>query len=258
MRVAPGGRTGSPSVAAHGAGPRAPVALPRLLVLTDRAATPRPLPDVVRAAVDGGARAVVLREKDLPDVERRRLADELRPLLEAVGGLLVLAGGALRAAPGAVDALHLAAAEPLPVPRPALLGRSCHDAAEVRRARAEGCDWVSVSPVYLTASKPGYGPALGPSGLAELVRGAPPVYALGGIDPSRARECVDAGAHGVAVMGAVMRADHPARLVAELLSSLPEPPGLPPAALAEPATLAQPGAAPAGGYSEPGTAPRPA
>ena len=184
-------------------------------MLTDRGACRRPLPDVVRAAVDGGAGAVVLREKDLPADERRRLADELRPLLQ--GGLLILAGGAL-----AGDALHLAADEPLPADRPALLGRSCHDAAEVARATAEGCDWVTVSPVFATESKPGYGPALGPAGLAELVRAAPPAYALGGVDAGRAAQCLAAGATGVAVMGPVMRAEHPDRVVAQLLAALQE------------------------------------
>ena len=47
-----------------------------------------------------------------------------------------------------------------------------------------------------------------------------PVYALGGIDPSNAREAIDAGAHGVAVMGGVMRADHPAAVVQRLLQEV--------------------------------------
>lgn len=188
-----------------------------LLVLTDRTLCTRPLPDVVAAAVDGGARAVVLREKDLPDDERARLADALRPLLQ--GGTLVLAGPRLRALrPG--DAVHLAAADAVPTPRPALLGRSCHDPAEV--SAAQGCDWVTVSPVHLTASKPGHGPALGADGLAAcaLAPGAPPVYALGGLGPQDAEACLRAGAAGVAVMGAVMRASHPDRVVAELMEAL--------------------------------------
>lgn len=190
--------------------------LGRLLVLTDRRACPRPLPDVVRAAVDGGARTVVLREKDLPAAERALLADELRAVLG--DGLLVLAGTSL---PG--PAVHLSAADPVPSPRPALLGRSCHDASQV--AAADGCDWVTVSPVWETASKPGYGPALGPDGLAALLAAAPPAYALGGVlGPERARACRAAGAHGVAVMGAVMRAGDPARTVAALLAVLEEQP----------------------------------
>jgi thiamine monophosphate synthase len=47
-----------------------------------------------------------------------------------------------------------------------------------------------------------------------------PVYALGGVDtPARVRDCLDEGAAGVAVMGAIMRADDPARLVKELLTA---------------------------------------
>ncbi len=189
-------------------------ALGRLLVLTDRRATARRLSDVVAAAVEGGARTVVLREKDLPLDERARLADEVRAVLGPAR--LVLAGTGL---PG--DAVHLAAADAVPEPRPALLGRSCHDATEAARAHAEGCDWVTLSPVWATASKPGYGPALGPEGLAALVAGAPPAYALGGVDTAeRAAACRDAGAEGVAVMGAVMRAGDPAALVAGLLAAL--------------------------------------
>ena len=50
-----------------------------LLVLTDRAQCRRPLPEVVAAAVDGGARTVVLREKDLPAAERLPAAGLYHP-----------------------------------------------------------------------------------------------------------------------------------------------------------------------------------
>ena len=185
--------------------------LPRLLLLTDRTQAAAPLPEVVAAAVEAGVRAVVLREKDLPPAERAALHDELAAVLAPVGGLLVTAGLAGSAGRTAV---HLSAADAFPAPRPALVGRSCHDAGEVARAAAEGCDWVFVSPVFPTSSKPGYGPALGPAGLARLARGAPPVYALGGVTPGGVPYCLHAGAHGVAVMGPLMR--DPARVAAYL------------------------------------------
>ena len=175
---------------------------PPLLVLTDRSQCSDDLVHTVAAAVEAGARAVVLREKDLPEDDRDRLADRLRTLLEPVGGLLIRAGAAR---PGATDACHLAAADPFPSPRPALVGRSCHDRAELVQARDEGCDYVLLSPVFPTASKPGYGPALGLAGLARLVGGAPPAWALGGIGPEDVAGCLLAGARGVAVMGPVMR-----------------------------------------------------
>ncbi|MGH8776327.1 MAG: thiamine phosphate synthase [Jiangellaceae bacterium] len=172
--------------------------LPRLLVLTDRTMCERPLVDVVADAVMSGARAVVLREKDLPFEQRARIAVRLRCLLDPVGGLLVMAGPR-------GDAVHLSSSDPLPSPRPAVVGRSCHDADEVARAGAEGCDYVTVSPVFTTASKPGYGPALDPSGLTALLTGCPPGYALGGVLPEHVASCRAAGAHGAAVMGPVMR-----------------------------------------------------
>ena len=176
--------------------------LPRLVVVTDRTQAAGPLADVVAAAVDAGARAVLLRDRDLPDGERAALADELRAVLDPVGGLLVVAGAAARPAHPAV---HLAAAEPFPDPRPALVGRSCHSAAELARARAEGCDWVFLSPVFPTASKPGYGPALGVEGFTRLQSLGPPAYALGGVRPEHVPDLLGAGAAGVAVMGPVMR-----------------------------------------------------
>lgn len=174
------------------------MSLPGLLVLTDRSACTGPLVDVVAVAVECGARAVVLREKDLPDRERARLADEIAALLAPVDGLLVLAGGR-------GDAVHLAAAQAFPVPRPRLVGRSCHTVVEVEQARLQGCDYVTASPVFRTPSKPGYGPTLGVEGLAPMTRVALPTYALGGVRPGDVAACLGAGAHGVAVMGPVMR-----------------------------------------------------
>ena len=208
------GREGAP-----GRGAPAPAPLGPLLVLTDRTQCRRPLVDVVAAAVDGGARTVVLREKDLPAADRAALADALRSALAPVDGTLVLAGTALTGTGLAGTAVHLSAADAVPEPRPALLGRSCHDRAAVDRAAAEGCDWVTVSPVRLTSSKPGYGPALGTAGLAALT-GGPPAYALGGLTAADAGSCLAAGAVGVAVMGAVMRAARPDLVVGELLEAL--------------------------------------
>jgi thiamine-phosphate pyrophosphorylase len=192
------------------------VSVPRLLVVTDRTQARGPLPEVVAAAVAAGARAVWLRDRDLSLPERTALAADLRAVLGPVGGLLLWGGAA--GAPAGLP-VHLTSADPFPAVRPPLVGRSCHSAAELARAAAEGCDWVTLSPFAPTASKPGYGPALGTAGLAALVRGAPPVLALGGVTPADVASCLAAGAAGVAVMGPVMRdpavtADYRAALTA--------------------------------------------
>ncbi|MEV2241469.1 thiamine phosphate synthase [Micromonospora sp. NPDC049891] len=214
-----------------------------VVLLTDRRVARGALVEVVAAAVAGGVRWVVLREKDLPRVERLALATELRSILAEAGGTLVIAGpdplidhgdpgrAALGATadgsgadltgagagirPGSTGtgrspvALHLSAAGPYPPPVADLVGRSCHDASELRRLTTE--DYVTLSPVFPTRTKPGYGPPLRPGGLTELIRLSPvPVLALGGIEtPAQARACAVAGATGVAVLGAIMRADDP-------------------------------------------------
>jgi len=190
--------------------------LPQLLLLTDRHQARRPLPDVVAAAVAGGARAVVLREKDLPAAERAELATELWQAIAPAGGLLIAASTPV----GPATAVHLAARDALPPDALfEVVGRSCHDASEVDSAT--DVDYVTVSPVFPTRSKPGYGPPLGLNGLAALCARTPvPVYALGGVTRGNAASCLDAGAAGVAVMGEVMRAEDPATEVAGLLAVL--------------------------------------
>ncbi|MGW4466493.1 thiamine phosphate synthase [Micromonospora sp. NPDC004704] len=183
-----------------------------MVVVTDRRQTNRPLHEVIRAAVDGGARWVLLREKDLPRDERLALAERLREVLVPAGGTLVVAGPD----PLGGTAVHLPAAGPYPPPELPLVGRSCHDLTELGRLSTE--DYVTLSPIFPSPSKPGYGPPLHPVGLARLVRRTPvPVLALGGVTgPDHVAACLAAGAAGVAVMGAVMRADDPAELVARL------------------------------------------
>jgi thiamine-phosphate pyrophosphorylase len=181
-----------------------------LLLLTDRRQSRQDLAEVVSGAVDGGVRNVVLREKDLPREERAALAEALRAILTPVGGQLIVAGPD----PLDGDAVHLSAVDP---PSTAgLVGRSCHHAEDLARLSDE--DYVTLSPVFPSPSKPGYGPPLGADGLARLcARTTTPVFALGGVTtPDQVAACLAAGAAGVAVMGAVMRADDPAAAVAGL------------------------------------------
>ena len=101
-----------------------------------------------------------------------------------------------------------------------LLGVSGHSLADLRAASAAGADYATLSPIFSTASKPGYGPALGLENLRAASAIGLPVIALGGIGPEQASACIEAGAAGIAVMGAIMRADDPAAVTRKLLSAL--------------------------------------
>lgn len=195
-------------------------------MVTDRglaAAAGHDLVDVVAAVVDAGARAVLLREKDLPRDARAPLAERLQCLLAPVGGSLLVAGDAALAAEVGARGVHHGAEERAEPASNWLVGQSCHSVDELRAAQASGVDYATFSPMWATESKPGYGPALGFAGLAVGCAAVPdlPVYALGGVGPGRVEFCIEAGATGVAVMGGIMRADDPAAAVRRLLRESP-------------------------------------
>lgn len=160
--------------------------------------------------VSAGLAVVVLRELDLPERERAELAAELARHVTVISARTLLPGTA---------GVHLGAHQPVIAARH---GRSCHDESQLRQAVSGGAAWVTLSPVAASRSKPGYGPVLRIDGVARLAPAAAgvPVYALGGIDATNAADFCAAGAHGVAVMGAVMGADDPAAAVDRLLEAV--------------------------------------
>jgi thiamine-phosphate pyrophosphorylase len=201
------------------------VPVPRLLVISDRRQARRPLEEVAAAAFVGGCRWFSLREKDLPPAERRALLGELLRLGHRHGATIGIHEDIDAAIRAGADAVHLPAGSDPKSARNwltrALIGASAHSAEEASALLRAGADYVTVSPVFISASKPGYGPALGIDGLASVVARAPgPVIALGGITAENAARCLSAGAQGVAVMGEVMRAADPQAAVEAILATI--------------------------------------
>ena len=100
-----------------------------------------------------------------------------------------------------------------------LLGISVGSEEEAHRAAGLPADYWSVGPCFGTAHKSDAGPALGPEGFGALARLAPeslPVLGIGGITAENARSIKEAGAAGVAVIGAVLGAKSPEQAAREL------------------------------------------
>lgn len=120
-----------------------------------------------------------------------------------------LQGGGEQGVPGFTGAPHT------------LIGMSVHSPDEAHTLNPGTVDYVIAGPFAETASKPGYGPALGVEGLAAIVRASPvPVIAIGGIAAANVGVCLAAGAAGIAVMGSIMRAADPAAEMARLVAAL--------------------------------------
>jgi thiamine-phosphate pyrophosphorylase len=202
--------------------------VPPLLVISDRRQARRPLAELAEAIFAGGCRWLSLREKDLPPAERHALLGALIVLGRRWEATVMVHEDVAAAVISGAAGVHLPRTGNPEAARPrlpgGLIGASAHSAREASALLGSGADYVTVSPVFPTASKPGYGPAIGLDGLAEIVTQVPgPVIALGGVTPANAPPCLSAGASGVAVMGEVMRAANPQAVVEAMLAAMSEP-----------------------------------
>jgi thiamine-phosphate pyrophosphorylase len=190
---------------------------PRIIVVTDPSFGDDAIVRAVEQAgrsVPRGALCVQLRDKQRGTGSLRLFASRLRVVTRAVGASLVVNGRSAVARDVGADGVHLggdagtAASARAIFPR-AWVSVAAHSDEDVRRAVAEGADAVLVSPVFASrppgaasSMKEGRGVAILRS--ARAVAGSVPIYALGGVEPGRARACAEAGAYGVAVMRAVL------------------------------------------------------
>ena len=102
-----------------------------------------------------------------------------------------------------------------------LIGKSVHSAEEVFQSEQEGADFVVLGPVYDTPSKRQYGPPLGVRVLREASEHCSiPVYAIGGMTPSRVENVMGAGAAGVAVVSSIFQAASPLEAVTTFSAQL--------------------------------------
>jgi thiamine-phosphate pyrophosphorylase len=193
-----------------------------LLVITDRHQARHPIETIAEAVGRGGGRWLLLRDRDLAPTERRDLAVRLTRIASEHGiALSVSTDLELAAAVGAAG-IHLQAAAAVAPARQrlgstAVIGVSAHALADVAAAAKADADYVTLSPIFLTSSKPGYGPALGVAALRAAAAHDIAVLALGGVTADTAGGCLAAGAQGIAVMGEVMRADDPGVVVDALM-----------------------------------------
>lgn len=87
-----------------------------------------------------------------------------------------------------------------------VVGFSAHYLTEAKAAVADGADYVFFSPIFASPSKPGY-VGVGVDELREFcerIGDDVPVYAVGGLTPQRVEPCLEAGAHGVAVLSGIL------------------------------------------------------
>ena len=186
-------------------------------VIADRkAAADRPIIDVVRAAIRGGATVVQLREKAATTREMVELGRALHELTAAAGIPLIVNDRVDVALAVGAEGVHLGVDDmPVTLARQILdpqciIGASPETIEGARQAELDGADYLGVGDLYGTPTKGDAGQPIGLEGLARVARAVSiPVVAIGGIRPENASAAIEAGAVGVAVISAVVGAENP-------------------------------------------------
>lgn len=197
------------------------------LVTDTRAGSVEKLVSVCDEAIAGGVSAIQLRAKGWPDAELLRAANSLRALTSSRGTLFIVNDRVDIALASRADGVHLGVDDlPVTVARSllgsgAVIGYSPETAEDRIRAERDGADYLGIGPVFGSTTKDDAGPALGLDQFRSTVAACTvPVVGIGGITIENARSVVDAGAAGVAVVGAVFFDEDPCAASARLSDAL--------------------------------------
>jgi thiamine-phosphate pyrophosphorylase len=161
--------------------------------------------ETARRAAEGGATVIQLRLKGGTTDEVVARGAGFREL----GPMFVVNDDVQAAVALGADGVHLGQDDPGSEEALAaglMLGRSASNVEEAQTAEAEGAAYIGAGPVWATPSKPDADPAIGLDSLRAVCEAVSiPVVAIGGIDESNARACIEAGAAGIAVVRAAER-----------------------------------------------------
>ncbi len=197
------------------------------LVLDPSAFAPRDLVDVLEEAAAAGARLFQYRDKAAPMREAYRQALRLREASAEVGACLIINDRCDLALAVEADGVHVGqrdlscghARKLMGVGK--IVGVSTHRTVEVEEATRAGADYIGFGPIFETASKQQAEPVVGLTGLRDARTRTPlPIFAIGGITAETVQAVRQAGADGIAVIGAVAKAGDVGATVRTFLASL--------------------------------------
>jgi thiamine-phosphate pyrophosphorylase len=200
--------------------------LGRLHVLTD-ARDGRDALGVAEAALAAGAPVMQLRVKGVTDRDLYDLGRRLMALCDQYAATCIVNDRVDVAVAIGAHGTHLGATDlPIEAVRRVggpnhIVGGTAREPVLARRLVEEGADYLGVGPTYATSTKDGLPDPIGPTTIGAVARAVDvPVIAIGGITVERVPEIMAAGAHGVAVVGAVSDASDPGAATKRLLAAV--------------------------------------
>ena len=178
---------------------------------------------VVEQAVKGGTTIVQLREKDMDTKDFIDEALHIKKLLKSYGVPLLINDRVDVALAVEADGVHLGQKDmPYKMARKimgkdAIIGLSVETYEQAEKAEKLDVDYIGISPVYTTPTKEELTKELGLEGvrrISQICRH--PSVGIGSIKAHNARDVIEAGANGVAVVSGICSAEDPEKAAGEL------------------------------------------
>ena len=170
--------------------------------------------EIAKLAVAGGADVIQLRDKEMCSADLFLAATKIREITRGKA-LFIVNDRVDIALASKADGVHLGQND-LPVnavrnfvPKDFIIGLSVGSADEAKKGVQDGANYVAVSPVFSTSSKPDAGIGHGLEGISEIRKAVSkniPVIGIGGIHTGNVTEVIYAGLDGVAVISAIVSA----------------------------------------------------
>lgn len=203
-------------------------ALSGLYVILDPSVCPeRPLLDVLKASAEAGTRLFQYRNKVASMKAAYAEALPLRRVAHEWGALFIVNDRCDLALAVEADGVHLGQGDlPLQYARKVmgadkLIGISTHNPEQVLIATAGQPDYLGFGPIFIPGSKSDHDPVVGIEGLRVVRRLTPlPIIAIGGIGVETVEQVIQAGANGIAVISAILKAADVRQTVSDFVSRI--------------------------------------
>ncbi|MBS0156045.1 MAG: thiamine phosphate synthase [Nitrospira sp.] len=190
----------------------------------------RPLVEVLKISAGAGAWLFQYRNKTASMKEAYAEALPLRKMARELGMLFIVNDRCDLALAVDADGVHLGQGDlPLGLARKImgpdkLIGISTHNPEQVRVATAGGPDYLGFGPIFRPGSKTDHDPVVGVAGLKAIRPLTPlPIFAIGGITLDQVGDVIQAGANGVAVISAILKAPEIRQTVSDFVARLSTP-----------------------------------
>lgn len=200
------------------------------LILDPSVSRDRPLSQSLTQSARAGMRMIQYRSKTASMKEAYTEALPLRKLAAELGVLFIVNDRCDLALAVDADGVHLGQGDlPLDLARKVmgpekLIGISTHNPDQVREASAGKPDYLGFGPIFKPGSKQDHDPMVGIEGLRAIrMLTSLPVFAIGGITAENVGEVMKAGATGVAVISAILKAPDINQAVSDFLAQMPAP-----------------------------------